>query len=106
MSDQVWDAGLQPERTALAWRRLGLTLLAIGLAVPRVTFDELGWWCVPAVVLALGCAGLLLTAGHRRYAGAHRTLTNTGSLASGGRLPLTVVAVTLVVGLTAAASLL
>ena len=45
--DRVWDAGLQPERTALAWRRLGLGLVGVGLALARVTYDGLGWWGIP-----------------------------------------------------------
>jgi putative membrane protein len=47
--------GVQAERTALAWRRTGLSALAGVAAIARLTYAELG---VLAVVCA--CLGLVL----------------------------------------------
>lgn len=105
MTERVWDVGLQPERTGLAWRRLGLTLVGIGFALPKVAFGLIGWWSLPATALALACGVLILTVGHRRYGQAHRALTAEGALTAGGRLPLVITAVVLAVGLTAVGTL-
>ncbi|WP_432495611.1 DUF202 domain-containing protein [Kineococcus gypseus] len=48
----VFDAGLQPERTALAWRRTALSLVAVSLGAARLLPAQLG----PGAV-ALGLAG-------------------------------------------------
>ena len=78
----VWSAGLQLERTSLAWRRLALALLALSLAVLRLGWPVIGGWTlVPAGVVAAG-ATTLLVASHRRYLSSHHRLT------SGTRLPL------------------
>ncbi|WP_432482467.1 DUF202 domain-containing protein [Kineococcus esterisolvens] len=50
----VFDAGLQPERTALAWRRTALSLVVAGLGAARLLLPHLG---VGAVVLGLAAAG-------------------------------------------------
>ncbi|WP_298134671.1 DUF202 domain-containing protein [Micropruina sp.] len=61
------DPGLQPERTALAWQRVGLIVLAAGLAVPRLAGGDLSVGSVLAG-LAGACTGLfLLVATGRRY---------------------------------------
>ncbi len=65
----LFDPGLQPERTALAWRRTALTL-AVGAVVSfRLLPPVLGLWS-----LAVGVAGLLLSAATWILAGrrAHR----------------------------------
>jgi hypothetical protein len=46
VTDRAWDPGLQPERTALAWRRTGLALTVGSLIGLRVLPPLLGsgWW--------------------------------------------------------------
>ena len=54
--EEPWDSGLQPERTALAWRRSVLGILIGSIAVIRI---------LPPVVgvssLAIGIVGLLVS---------------------------------------------
>jgi hypothetical protein len=84
----LFDPGLQPERTELAWRRTTLTL-AIGAVVSfRLLPPVLGLWSI-----GVGIAGLLLSAG-TWMAAARRSrqirnalLTSSGPLPGGG-LPL------------------
>jgi hypothetical protein len=84
----LFDPGLQPERTALAWRRTALSL-AVGAVVSfRLLPPVLGVWS-----LAVSVAGLLLSAAiwiladrrARRVRGA--LLGSSGPLPGGG-LPL------------------
>jgi hypothetical protein len=74
VSDGPWDPGLQPERTALAWRRTGLALTVGSLIGLRVLPPLLG----PAafVLAGLGVVASLavLAAAHRRYRRVHRLL--------------------------------
>ena len=74
LPDGPWDRGLQPERTALAWRRTGLALTVGSLFGLRVLPPLLG----PAayVLAGLGVVASLavLAAAHRRYRRVHRLL--------------------------------
>lgn len=74
LPDGPWDQGLQPERTALAWRRTGLALAVGSLIGMRVLPPLLG----PAayVLAGLGVVASLavLAAAHRRYRRVHRLL--------------------------------
>lgn len=58
-SGAVWDAGLQPERTALAWRRTALALTGAGLVLPRILGGALGWWVALPSGLVIVAAALL-----------------------------------------------
>ena len=84
----LFDPGLQPERTALAWRRTALTL-AVGAVVSfRLLPPVLGLWSI-----GVGLSGLVLTAttwvlaGRRARRIHHALLTSSGPLPGGG-LPL------------------
>lgn len=75
MSDAPFDAGLQPERTLLAWRRTSLSIGVGGLLFIRFAVEQLG---VAAVVL--GLLGVVLAAAAyvdaaRRYRRVHGHLT-------------------------------
>jgi uncharacterized membrane protein YidH (DUF202 family) len=78
-----FDPGLQPERTALAWRRTALSVAVGSLAARRLLEPLLGGvgWVLAAAGVALGF-GLLLAA-RRRAAVIDRALEATGDLSTG-----------------------
>jgi hypothetical protein len=53
---------LQPERTDLAWRRTGLSTMALALVGLRLAFDEGGVEIVTAVVATMAAATVALVA--------------------------------------------
>jgi len=78
----LFDPGLQPERTALAWRRTALTL-AVGAVVSfRLLPAVLGVWS-----LAVGIAGLLFSAATWILAGRRARRVQQALLSSAGPLP-------------------
>lgn len=96
----VWDSGLQPERTRLAWQRTALALLTAALVVARVV----GHHNVPAgiAVAAAACVlaggiGVLTT---RRYLGANRRLSSDRPL-QGALIHLLLTGVLVVIGVGA-----
>lgn len=96
------DAGLQPERTQLAWRRTVLALLVEGVVALRVLPPALGEW---GVALGVGgtVAGLILAvAATQRAVSVAAALRTARSLPPLGALLATVAAV---VSLGAAAGL-
>ncbi|AJW80181.1 DUF202 domain-containing protein [Clavibacter michiganensis] len=103
-----FDPGLQPERTALAWRRTALALVAGSLLGLRVLPTLLG-----AAGLVVAAAGVVasvavLATAHRRYRRVHLILTSAsaghGSTAlPGGALPALVATLTACAGLAALA---
>ena len=84
----LFDPGLQPERTTLAWRRTALSL-AVGAVVSfRLLPPVLGLWS-----LAVGVAGLLLSAATwmsagRRARAVQGALLRSSNPLPGGGLPL------------------
>ncbi|MGO4535234.1 DUF202 domain-containing protein [Leifsonia sp. 2MCAF36] len=84
----VFDQGLQPERTALAWRRTGLALLGGSLVAARILPETLGAWAAIPGLIGVAAAASLLYAIHRRYRQQHQRLTAEGdrSPIAGGRL--------------------
>ena len=61
------DAGLQRERTALAWDRTALALILVGALVVRSMGDRTPLWQVPGyLAVAWGAVLLALDAGPRR----------------------------------------
>jgi uncharacterized membrane protein YidH (DUF202 family) len=82
--DGLFDPGLQPERTALAWRRAGLALGVASLVLARVLAET-----SPPLAFLGGGGGVVvaivvLVVAERRYRSHHRRLT----AAAGARIPL------------------
>lgn len=93
-----FDAGLQPERTALAWRRTALAVAVGSLAALRILPEILGLWAlIPAALGAcVSFVALLLT--HRRYRRIHTILTSSSTdrvALGGGVLPALMAVATL-----------
>ncbi|AZH77878.1 DUF202 domain-containing protein [Microbacterium sp. Y-01] len=89
----LYDPGLQPERTELAWRRTALAI-AIGSLLSLRVFPLVlptgaeGWGLVPGV-LGVGTAALLWIAARRRQRRTTAVLTaRTSGPLPGGVLPL------------------
>lgn len=102
----IFDPGLQPERTALAWRRTGLAMTVAGIAAVRVMPELLGPWAFVPAGLGLAASILITALAHRRHRIVHRTLTASRSdrvALPSGWLPLLTTAVTLAGGLLAIA---
>ncbi|WP_309615435.1 DUF202 domain-containing protein [Salinibacterium sp.] len=92
----VFDPGLQPERTLLAWRRTALSLALASAVGMRIAVGEFG-----AAAVVVGSAGVLLSiAGYLgasiRYRRIYRSLAADGVLATGGR-PLAAIALAAVI---------
>lgn len=95
-------AGLQPERTLLAWQRTALALLVLGLAVPRLAWPQFGVWTVLVAGLVATGAGLLLAGARRRYLHARRRTGGSAGQALDGRQVLLAATTALLLGLVAA----
>jgi uncharacterized membrane protein YidH (DUF202 family) len=99
-----FDAGLQAERTLLAWRRTCLSLAVASAVAIRYTVAYLGAAAVATglVVLALSGAGWLT--GTLRYRRAHRSLTGIQpALGLGGTTVTTTATATALLALLALA---
>jgi uncharacterized membrane protein YidH (DUF202 family) len=100
-----WDAGVQNERTALAWQRTGLALFGATIVAGRLGMRD---WPM-ATVLALAPTLLLSVAmmrlAGRRYRHAHAARHDRRQ-GPGGRLPFAAAAAVTLLGLAALAAVL
>lgn len=78
---EIFDPGLQPERTSLAWRRTGLAMLVGSLTAARILSETLGAWAATIGLAGAVAAGVLLFTVHRRYAAHHSALMRAGERA-------------------------
>lgn len=65
---ELWDPGLQPERTALAWRRTAIAAAAAALVVLRVAIVHDAWPAAAGAFLALVIAGETIRQSSAAYA--------------------------------------
>ena len=89
-SSRPFDAGLQAERTALAWRRTALAVAVASLAALRILPEVLGSWALIPAALIAGVAFVALLLTQRRYRRMHTILTSSASdrvALGGGVLP-------------------
>ena len=100
-----WDAGVQNERTALAWQRTGLALFGATIVAGRLGMRDwpLATVLALAPVLLLSVAMMRLAARRYRYA---RATLHDERLGPGGRLPFTAAAAVTLLGLAALAAVL
>lgn len=94
------DPGMQQERTTLAWRRTGLSLLVGSLTIGRLTFDTVGLVVVlaTAITAALAVWVIVTALRSRRMAREHPgepifSVLHDGRLPAASALVLTVLAV-------------
>lgn len=85
-SDRPFDAGLQLERSSLAWRRTALALSVASLAALRIMPDVLGMWALVPTGAGAAASIAALFLAHRRYRRIHTALTSSDT----GRADLTV----------------
>lgn len=93
--EAAFDDGLQPERTALSWRRTGLALLGASSGAARILPEILPVWTVVPAGLGIAISFGVLVAAHRRYRRVHAALTSSESAEiplHGGGLPAVVAA--------------
>ena len=105
-ADRVFDAGLQAERTALAWRRTALAMAAAAVGAGRLAAPAIGVLAVVLAALGLVQAGFVSYRAQRRYHAVHSSLTTHGDLTAvrAGGLPIAALALSgVVVGLLALA---
>lgn len=100
-TSRPFDAGLQPERTALAWRRTALAIAVGSLAGARVLSHVFGAWALLPAGLGLALAVGIMVVVHRRHLEVHRRLTTSATdriPLHGGGLPAVVALAVLVAG--------
>jgi hypothetical protein len=83
----LFDPGLQPERTALAWRRTVLALAVGAIVALRLLSPVLGVWSIAIGLTGLGLAATIWALSTRRANQATQGLLyQAGQLPGGGLL--------------------
>jgi uncharacterized membrane protein YidH (DUF202 family) len=84
----LFDPGLQPERTRLAWQRTLLALAVGSLVALRLLPPALGTWAIGFGLAGLLLAGVLWPLAARRSAIGYRALLSDSDPLPGGGLLL------------------
>lgn len=71
---QVFDEGLQHERTALAWERTAISTMVAGVLVARYAAESLHWAVSSIGIMGVVLGGILLVWTGRRYENLHGPL--------------------------------
>lgn len=96
--------GVHNERTALAWQRTALALLAGSAVVARLTLDRIGVLALVSLALTMPLALWVMVESRGRYA--HDAGVRRRSRSRSGGAPAALAAGTVILGLTEAAALL
>jgi uncharacterized membrane protein YidH (DUF202 family) len=91
---RLFDPGLQPERTELAWRRTTLALVVGAIVALRILPAALGTWSITAVVAGFGFTGLIWLLARHRARQTRQALLDHAALPHGGGLMLLLAAIT------------
>jgi len=100
--ERLFDVGLQPERTLLAWRRTCLSFAVASAAAARASFEIFGLLSVVVGVLGVGLAVATYVAASAGYRRAHRTLHARNSSGTGGAPIVLATAAVLAIGVACA----
>lgn len=84
LTGQLFDPGMQPERTALSWRRTSLAIAVGGIVLARLLSPKLGAAGVMIGVIAALIGMVLYLASIVRYRNVHAALSSKDGAA---RLP-------------------
>jgi len=106
---RVFDAGLQAERTALAWRRTALAMAVGAVGAGRLAVPVVGVVALVVSVVGLVQAVVVAAAARRRYRIVHESLVTRGDLTGVGQAGVPIAALTcsgVLVGLLALAFVL
>lgn len=82
----LFDDGLQPERTFLAWKRTMLLLAVASAAGARFTFETNGWAALIVGVAGLAAAASSYLLANRRYLKLNRSLFRSNNVETGGAM--------------------
>lgn len=74
----VFDPGLQPERSALAWQRTALAVAVGALVLARILAPSFGMFALGPALVGLAVAGYIATRAKRRYYHHHKILVAHG----------------------------
>ena len=97
------DLGASNERTALAWQRTALALLAGAAIIARLTFDRLGPFALVALAVVMTLSAWVLVESRGRYANEART--QSASRSRGGRAPAALTVATLIIAVVELAAI-
>ena len=98
------EPGVYNERTALAWQRTALSLLAGSAVVARLAFDALGLLAVLGFAVSLPLVVWVMWESQGRYH--HHAGVRLRARPRGGRAPTALAVVVVVVALTELAAIL
>lgn len=98
------DSGLSNERTALAWQRTALSLVAVAAIMGRLTFDRLGF--VSIMLLGLAVVLCLWVFAESRWRYVQQLGHRSRGRARGGRAALSLTIATSLIAVTEIVSLM
>lgn len=99
----MFEPGAQNERTALAWQRTALSLMAGSAVLARLTFERLGLLSLVAVLIAFVLSSWVFWESRGRYA--HSAGVRMRGRERGGRSSAAITAATVLIALTELAAI-